>query len=79
VKEHGKRLIVDAMSSFGALPIDAREVPFDALIAASGKCLEGVPGLGFVFAEKHALGAAQGNCHSLALDLFEQHEYMART
>ncbi|OPK04494.1 2-aminoethylphosphonate--pyruvate transaminase [Pseudomonas veronii] len=79
VKEHGKRLIVDAMSSFGALPIDAREVPFDALIAASGKCLEGVPGMGFVFAEKHALGAAQGNCHSLALDLFEQHEYMART
>lgn len=79
VKEHGKRLIVDAMSAFGALPIDAREVPFDALIAASGKCLEGVPGMGFVFAEKHALGAAQGNCHSLALDLFEQHEYMART
>lgn len=79
VKEHGKRLIVDAMSSFGALPIDAREVPFDALIAASGKCLEGVPGMSFVFAEKHALGAAQGNCHSLALDLFEQHEYMART
>ena len=79
VKEHGKRLIVDAMSSFGALPIDAREVPFDALIAASGKCLEGVPGMGFVFAEKHALGAAQGNCHSLTLDLFEQHEYMART
>lgn len=79
VKEHGKRLIVDAMSSFGALPIDAREVPFDALIAASGKCLEGVPGMGFVFAEKHALGAAQGNCHSLALDLFEQHEYMTRT
>ncbi|UHG95972.1 2-aminoethylphosphonate--pyruvate transaminase [Pseudomonas sp. 7-41] len=79
VKEHGKRLIVDAMSSFGALPIDAREVPFDALIAASGKCLEGVPGMGFVFAEKHALGAAQGNCHSLTLDLFEQHEYMTRT
>jgi 2-aminoethylphosphonate-pyruvate transaminase len=47
---HGKRLIIDAMSSFGALPIDAREVPFDALIAASGKCLEGVPGMGFVFA-----------------------------
>ena len=79
VKQHGKRLIVDAMSSFGALPIDAHEVPFDALIAASGKCLEGVPGMGFVFAEKHALGAAQGNCHSLAMDLFEQHHYMAKT
>ncbi|MBI6909153.1 2-aminoethylphosphonate--pyruvate transaminase [Pseudomonas palleroniana] len=79
VKHHGKRLIIDAMSSFGALPIDAREVPFDALIAASGKCLEGVPGMGFVFAQKHALAAAEGNCHSLAMDLFDQHRYMAST
>ena len=79
VKRHGKRLIVDAMSSFGALPIDAREVPFDALIAASGKCLEGVPGMGFVFADKQALAAAEGNCHSLAMDLFDQHAYMAKT
>lgn len=79
VKRHGKRLIIDAMSSLGALPIDAREVPFDALIAASGKCLEGVPGMGFVFADKQALAAAGGNCHSLALDLFDQHAYMAKT
>ncbi|RMT94563.1 hypothetical protein ALP39_00309 [Pseudomonas marginalis pv. marginalis] len=79
VKNHGKRLIIDAMSSFGALPIDAREVPFEALIAASGKCLEGVPGMGFVFAEKQALAAAQGNCHSLAMDLFDQHTYMVKT
>ncbi len=79
VKDHGKRLIVDAMSSFGALPIDAREVPFDALIAASGKCLEGVPGMGFVFADKQALAVAQGNCHSLAMDLFDQHSYMVKT
>jgi 2-aminoethylphosphonate-pyruvate transaminase len=79
VKHHGKRLIIDAMSAFGALPIDAREVPFDALIAASGKCLEGVPGMGFVFVNKQALAAAQGNCHSLAMDLFDQHNYMAKT
>ncbi|QHF45650.1 2-aminoethylphosphonate--pyruvate transaminase [Pseudomonas sp. S35] len=79
VQQHGKRLIIDAMSSFGALPIDAREVPFEALIAASGKCLEGVPGMGFVFAEKQALAAAQGNCHSLAMDLFDQHTYMVKT
>ncbi|WP_338475193.1 2-aminoethylphosphonate--pyruvate transaminase [Pseudomonas khavaziana] len=79
VKRHGKRLIIDAMSSFGALPIDAREVPFEALIAASGKCLEGVPGMGFVFAEKAALAASQGNCHSLAMDLFDQHTYMVKT
>ncbi|MBH3427455.1 2-aminoethylphosphonate--pyruvate transaminase [Pseudomonas alkylphenolica] len=79
VARHGKRLIIDAMSSFGALPIDASEVPFDALIAASGKCLEGVPGMGFVFANKAALAAAEGNSPSLAMDLQDQHAYMAKT
>ncbi|WAH56951.1 2-aminoethylphosphonate--pyruvate transaminase [Pseudomonas silvicola] len=79
VARHGKRLIIDAMSSFGALPIDARQVPFDALVAASGKCLEGVPGMGFVFASKAALAQAEGNSHSLAMDLHDQHAYMART
>jgi 2-aminoethylphosphonate-pyruvate transaminase len=76
---HGKRLIVDAMSSFGALPIDARDVPFDALIAASGKCIEGPPGMGFVFARKALLERAAGNCTSLALDLHDQWTYMERT
>jgi len=79
VAGHGKRLIIDAMSSFGALPIDAAKVPFDALIAASGKCLEGVPGMGFVFANKAALAQAEGNCHSLAMDLHDQYQYMAKT
>lgn len=79
IARHGKRLIIDAMSSFGALPIDAARVPFTALIAASGKCLEGVPGMGFVFAEKAALAAAEGNSPSLAMDLHDQHTYMART
>ncbi|MCR1761001.1 2-aminoethylphosphonate--pyruvate transaminase, partial [Pseudomonas aeruginosa] len=79
VERHGKRLIVDAMSSFGAIGIDARKVPFDALIAASGKCLEGVPGMGFVFARSAALEASAGNCHSLAMDLQDQHAYMRKT
>ncbi|ALI03293.1 2-aminoethylphosphonate--pyruvate transaminase [Pseudomonas sp. FW306-02-F02-AA] len=79
IAQHGKRLIIDAMSSFGALPIDARQVPFEALIAASGKCLEGVPGMGFVFANKSALENAAGNSPSLAMDLFDQHTYMAKT
>ncbi|WP_374439058.1 2-aminoethylphosphonate--pyruvate transaminase [Pseudomonas panipatensis] len=79
VEAHGKRLIIDAMSSFGALEIDARRVPFDALIAASGKCLEGVPGMGFVFARSSALAASAGNCHSLAMDLQDQHAYLAKT
>ena len=76
---HGKGLIVDAMSSFGALPIDAREVRFDALVAASGKCLEGVPGMGFVFLRKAVLDACAGRSQSLAMDLHDQHVYMGKT
>ncbi|MEP7294668.1 MAG: 2-aminoethylphosphonate--pyruvate transaminase [Burkholderiales bacterium] len=76
---HGKGLIIDAMSSFAALPIDAREVRFDALVAASGKCLEGVPGMGFVFLRKDILAGCEGQSHSLAMDLFDQHAYMEKT
>jgi len=78
-ERHGKGLIVDAMSSFAALPIDARQVRFDALIAASGKCLEGVPGMGFVFIRKAVLDACAGNSQSLAMDLHDQHVYMGKT
>ncbi len=77
--KRGKGLIVDAMSSFGALPIDAREVTFDALVAASGKCLEGVLGMGFVFIRKAILERCAGNSHSLAMDLHDQHAYMEKT
>lgn len=79
VAAQGRALIVDAMSSFGALPIDARSLQFDALIAASGKCLEGVPGMGFVIARRSALEASAGQCHSLALDLHDQWVYMQKT
>ena len=75
----GRGLIVDAMSSFGALPIDARELRFDALVAASGKCLEGVPGMGFVFLRTDILAGCEGNSHSLAMDLHDQYAYMERT
>jgi 2-aminoethylphosphonate-pyruvate transaminase len=78
-ERHGKGLIVDAMSSFGALPIDARTMRFDALVAASGKCLEGVPGMGFVFLRKAVLERCAGNSQSLAMDLFDQHQYMEKT
>ena len=78
-ERHGKGLIVDAMSSFAALPIDARSTRFDALIAASGKCLEGVPGMGFVFIREAILDACAGNSQSLAMDLHDQHVYMGKT
>ena len=78
-QERGKSLLVDAMSSFAALPIDARKTPFDALVAASGKCLEGVPGIGFVITRKSMLRASAGRSHSLALDLHDQYVYMEKT
>ncbi|GAB3626582.1 2-aminoethylphosphonate--pyruvate aminotransferase [Pandoraea terrae] len=75
----GRGLIVDAMSSFGAIEIDVRSMPFDALVAASGKCIEGVPGMGFVIAKKSVLEASAGNSHSLAMDLHDQYAYMQKT
>lgn len=75
----GRRLIVDAMSSFAAVPIDLRTLEADAVIAASGKCLEGVPGMGFIIARRSALEDSAGRCHSLAMDLHDQWVYMQRT
>jgi 2-aminoethylphosphonate-pyruvate transaminase len=75
----GKGLIVDAMSSFAALPINVESTPFDALVAASGKCLEGVPGMGFVILRKAVLERCAGNSHSLAMDLHDQYTYMQKT
>ena len=79
VARHGKSLIVDAMSSFGALPIDVRATPFDALIGASGKCVEGPPGMGFVFVRRLVLEQCAGRSTSLALDLHDQWTYMEKT
>ena len=79
VARRDRRLIVDAMSSFGALEIDARRTPFDAVVAASGKCLEGPPGMGFVISRRAALEKCEGNSHSLAMDLYDQWVYMQKT
>ena len=79
VANHGRGLIIDAMSSYGAIPIDARTLCFDALIAASGKCLEGVPGMGFVIARRTTLERSGGNSCSLVMDLVDQWQYMQKT
>ena len=78
-EQRSRALIVDAMSSFGAMEIDARKTRFDALVAASGKCLEGVPGMGFVFIRKAVLHACEGRSQSLVLDLYDQYQYMEKT
>jgi 2-aminoethylphosphonate-pyruvate transaminase len=79
VAKHGRGLIIDAMSSFGAIEIDARKTPFDAVIAASGKCLEGVPGMGFVIVKRSTLEKCEGNSHSLSVDIYDQWIYMEKT
>jgi 2-aminoethylphosphonate-pyruvate transaminase len=60
------------MSAFGALPLDARETRFAAVVGSSNKCLEGVPGVAFAIVERDRLERASGNAPSLSLDLFEQ-------
>jgi 2-aminoethylphosphonate-pyruvate transaminase len=76
---HDKLLIVDAMSSFGAIDIDVARYPIEAVVAASGKCIEGAPGMGFVIARQKAIENCQGNSHSLAMDLHDQWTYMQKT
>jgi 2-aminoethylphosphonate-pyruvate transaminase len=74
----GRRLLIDSMSAFGALPVDARRMAFDALVASSNKCIEGVPGLGFVIARKDALSVCAGNAPVLSLDLHDQWQSMEK-
>jgi len=78
VARHGRRLLIDSMSAFGALPLDAREVAFDAVVASSNKCLEGAPGMGFCVARETALVEAEGNSPSLVLDLYDQWRAMQK-
>lgn len=67
-----KSLIVDAMSSFGALPIDLSKLQIEALISSANKCLESVPGVAFVLVDRRAVPAMEGRCTSLVLDLYAQ-------
>jgi 2-aminoethylphosphonate-pyruvate transaminase len=75
----GRRLLVDAMSAFGAIGLDARRVVFDAMVASANKCLEGVPGVGFAIVRRDALEEARGQAPSLSLDLHDQWASMEKT
>ncbi len=76
VARHGRSLMIDAMSAFGAIPLDATKVPFDALVASSNKCIEGLPGVGYAIIRESVIAAAAGNSHSLSLDLHDQWKAM---
>lgn len=76
VKDAERSLIIDAMSAFGAIMLDAQEIHFDAVMASSNKCLEGVPGMGFSLIRQSVLETCEGNAHALALDLYDQWKAM---
>jgi len=77
-KRHGKTYIVDAMSTFGGIELDAAELQIDFLISSSNKCIQGVPGFGFVIAKRGELEQCRGRARSLSLDLFDQWDTMER-
>ena len=79
VAKHGRSFIIDAMSAFGAIPLSAKNIQFDAVMASSNKCLEGVPGMGFAVIRQSALERCKGNAHSLSLDMYEQWVTMENT
>ena len=72
VKQYGKKYIVDGMSSFGGIPMDVSRLQIDYLISSSNKCIQGVPGFGFVITKKSDLINCEGQSRSLSLDLFDQ-------
>ena len=75
----GKKLLVDSMSAFGAIPVEPDKIKYEAIVSSANKCIEGVPGFGFILARKSALEAAKGNSHSLCLDLHDQWSHMNKT
>lgn len=72
VARHGRTYVVDAMSSFGAVPIDFASAHIDYLISSANKCIEGVPGFSFVIARRSHLLKCEGWARSLSLDLLGQ-------
>jgi 2-aminoethylphosphonate-pyruvate transaminase len=70
---------VDAMSSFGAIPIDLVACHIDYLVSSSNKCIEGVPGFSFALARKEALQATEGYARTLALNLLAQWQELEKT
>lgn len=71
-------LIVDAMCTFGGVPIAVEALGIDFIISSANKCIEGVPGFGFILARRSELLASKGRARSLALDLFDQWETMEK-
>ncbi len=79
VQRYNRVYMVDAMSSFGAVPVDLTAAHITYLVSSSNKCIEGVPGFAYVLARKDALLATQGYARTLALDLLDQWQELEKT
>ncbi len=79
VYAQGRKLLVDSMSAFGAIPLNVNEIRYEAMVSSANKCIEGVPGFGFIIARKDELEAAKGRSHSLSLDVYAQWSHMNKT
>ncbi|MBA1138777.1 2-aminoethylphosphonate--pyruvate transaminase [Mesorhizobium neociceri] len=79
VHAKGRKLLVDSMSAFGAVALDVNEIRYEAMVSSANKCIEGVPGFGFIIARKSELEAARGRSHSLSLDVHAQWAHMNKT
>lgn len=79
VYQAGRKLLIDSMSAFGALPVDVDAINYEAIVASANKCIEGVPGFGFVIGRKSELELAKGRSHSLSLDVHAQWAHMNKT
>ncbi|WP_214646808.1 2-aminoethylphosphonate--pyruvate transaminase [Ruegeria lacuscaerulensis] len=75
----GRKLLIDSMSAFGAIELKPSDIRYEAVVSSANKCIEGVPGFGFVIARKEELEAAKGNSHSLSLDVHAQWAHMEKT
>ena len=75
----GRKLLIDSMSAFGAVELKPTEIQYEAMVSSANKCIEGVPGFGFIVARKSELEAAEGNSHSLSLDVHAQWAHMNKT
>jgi 2-aminoethylphosphonate-pyruvate transaminase len=72
VRDFGRTYFVDAMSSFGGVPLNLKECGIDYMVSSANKCVEGVPGFAFVLARREALLATEGYARSVSLDLLAQ-------
>jgi len=79
VAKAGRKLLIDSMSAFGAVAANVNAIAYEAIVSSANKCIEGVPGFGFVIAKTSALAEAKGRSHSLSLDVFDQWDVLNRT